>query len=94
MPILGNNGYDQCSDACDCIGVYNTEKVFYIISGGSTIYQYFYEHYSYGMCVYSGYRKLSAYNRVVEDEPCSVDKFIGSLHTKVIFPDTMSIYVE
>ena len=39
--ILGNNGYDQCSDACDCIGIYKTEKGFYSISGRSTIYQYF-----------------------------------------------------
>ena len=50
--ILGNNGYNQCSDACDCIENYNKEKSFYSISGGSTIYQYFYEQCSSGMCVY------------------------------------------
>ena len=55
IQILGNNGYDQCSDTCDCIGVYKTEKGFYSISWGSTIYQYFYEQCSSGMCVYSGY---------------------------------------
>ena len=44
--ILVNNRYDQCSDAFDCIGIYNTEKSFYSISGRYTLYQFLNEQFS------------------------------------------------
>ena len=79
---LGNNGYDQCSNDCDCIGIYKTEEGFYSNCSGSTIYQYFYEQCSSRVCVSSWYRKVSTYNGVVEDEPCSVEKCTDALHSK------------
>jgi len=82
--LLGENGYDQCSDDCDCIGTYKYEGGFYNTCQESSIFQYVYETCWYGMCVYSGYIKVSAYDGVAEGEPCNVDLCISGLDNEGI----------